>query len=409
LKKKRLVKHSSKRVVQKSSSRVKLASSSREKVFGVLPQPLPQAAEDILKVLGSGWIAEDAARVAGVNKSDVWYWKERFVFSGALITKESQVAETLGLPRKERRYSAGNPKYYILTPYGSKLLAGSDNGGGRLPVVFEDYPVKFLALRWERVGSVDWEKLGSPRNWQPFGFRVTGVRVVKTTKHVIVHPGPLKGFDPNALAADAGRIIERVRYILESDRFGMRLADDGEPLHGPMWQVFRPESRQWKQEGGVVKGSGVGALDASPKPWLRELSNVPHVEYEKAEHAAIAAGFPFLESSPGKVNAYNAVMFPTYLEEIHRTVLGLSARVDELTIGVGSVTQFEGQVSEVMRDLKSLAAALGKLENLDKIRESLQTVSGILSQLVDAEGNGSQGQASKSTQDNVQGGSQYVS
>jgi hypothetical protein len=364
-------------------------------VFGVLPQPLPQAAQDILKVLGSGWIAEDAARVAGVNKSDVWYWKERFVYSGALIPKESQDAETLGRPKRERRYSAGNPKYYILTPYGSKLLAGSDNVAGRLPVVFEDYPVKFLVLRWERVGSVDWEKLGSPRNWQPLGFRVGGVRVVKTTKHLIIHPGPLKGFDPDALAADAGRIIERVRYILESDRFEMRLADDGEPLHGPMWQV-------------LVKVSGVGGLDASPKPWLRELSNVAHVEYEKAEHAAIAAGFPSLESSPGKVNAYNAVMFPTYLEEIHRTVLGLSARIDDLTVEVGSVKQFEGQVSEVMKDLKTLAVALGKLENLDKIRDSLQTVSGILSQLVDAEGNSGQSQQPKGSI-SANGGNCYVS
>ncbi len=391
----RLVKHSSKGVVQKSSDGARLDASRRARVFGVLPQPLPQAAQDILKVLGSGWIAEDAARVAGVNKSDVWYWKERFVYSGALIPKESQDAETLGRPKRERRYSAGNPKYYILTPYGSKLLAGSDNVAGRLPVVFEDYPVKFLVLRWERVGSVDWEKLGSPRNWQPLGFRVGGVRVVKTTKHLIIHPGPLKGFDPDALAADAGRIIERVRYILESDRFEMRLADDGEPLHGPMWQV-------------LVKVSGVGGLDASPKPWLRELSNVAHVEYEKAEHAAIAAGFPSLESSPGKVNAYNAVMFPTYLEEIHRTVLGLSARIDDLTVEVGSVKQFEGQVSEVMKDLKTLAVALGKLENLDKIRDSLQTVSGILSQLVDAEGNSGQSQQPKGSI-SANGGNCYVS
>ncbi len=404
----RLVKHSSKGVVQKSSGAVKLDASPAARVFGVLPQPLPQAAQDILKVLGSGWIAEDAARVAGVNKSDVWYWKERFVYSGALIPKESQDAQTLGKPKKERRYSAGNPKYYILTPYGSKLLAGSDNVAGRLPVVFEDYPVKFVVLRWERLGSVDWEKLGSPRNWQPLGFRVGGVRVVKTTKHLIVHPGPLKGFDPDALAADAGRLIERVRYILESDRFEMRLADDGEPLHGPMWQVFRPESRKWVQEGGVVKVSGVGGLDASPKPWLRELSNVAHVEYEKAEHAAIAAGFPSLESSPGKVNAYNAVMFPTYLEEIHRTVLGLSARIDDLTVEVGSVKQFEDQVSEVMKDLKSLVTAFGKLENLDKIRESLQTVSGILSQLVDAEGNSGQNQQPKGSA-GVNGGNGYVS
>ena len=96
---------------------------------------------------------------------------------------------------------------------------------------------------------IDWERLGDVRNWVKLGFRVTGVRVVKTSKSVIVHPGPLKGFDVDQLEVDSGRIVERVRYILEV-QYGMQLSDDCEFLHGPMWQVFHPDAKkEWVKAG----------------------------------------------------------------------------------------------------------------------------------------------------------------
>ena len=394
VKKNLIVQHGSKKVVQRFNGNFELS---------VLPQPLPQAAKDILGVLGSGMVAADAVGIAGVVKSDVSYWKNRFVKSGALVLRESQDPLTLGKPKKDQRFSAGRPKYYDLTPYGSKLLTGSDNNVLRLPVVFEDMPVKFCVLRWERAGSIDWEKLGAPRHWCKFGFRVTGVHVVKTSKSIIIHPGPLKGFDVDALEVDSGRIVERVRYILEV-QFGMELSEECEFLHGPMWQVFRPEAREWIKVGSV-KVPGVGALDASPKPWLRELSDVPHLEFEDKRDAALAAVWPAVSGNPAKQNVSDAPFYPTYLREVHQMVTVLVGRVDSLTVEVGSVKKFEGEVSEVMKDLKALAAALGKLENLDKIRESLQTVSGILSQLFDAEGNGGQGKS----RDSGEGGKGYVS
>lgn len=90
----------------------------------MLPQPLPQAALDILGVLGAEGVAAEAVRIAGVVKSDVTYWKNRFVRSGALVQRESQDQKTLGKLAKDQRFSAGRPKYYDLTPYGSKLLTG---------------------------------------------------------------------------------------------------------------------------------------------------------------------------------------------------------------------------------------------------------------------------------------------
>jgi len=388
---KRRIKHCSKKPVQRFNGDFE---------HNVLPQPLSQAALDILGVLGADGVAGEAARLANVVKSDVSYWAKRFIKAGALVLRESQDPSTLGKPKKAQRIGPGLPKYYDLTPYGSKLITGSDNQL-RLPVVFEDYPVKFLVLRWERPGSIDWEKLGQPNNWNKFGFRVTGVHVVKTTKSVIIHPGPLKGFDVDALEVDSGRIVERVRYILEV-QFGMQLSDECDFLHGPMWQVYRPEAREWIKAGSV-KVSGVGALDESPKPWLKALNKVPHVEFNDKTHAAIAAAWPPIASDPRKRLATDASLYPLYLEEVHRMVTGLVSQVEVLTSEVSSVKNFEGQVSEVMTEFRRLSCALAKLENLDKICDSLQRITGILSKLVDVEDNGNS-QVVKGS-----GGKEYVS
>lgn len=79
-------------------------------------------------------------------------------------------------------------------------------------------------------------------------------------------------------------------------------------------------------------------LDASPKPWLKSLSKVPHVEFEKKEHAAIAAAWP-VASDPLKRNVSAAPMYPLYLEEVHRMVVGLVGQVEVLTVEVGRLVR----------------------------------------------------------------------
>ena len=174
-------------------------------------------------------------------------------------------------------------------------------------------------LQGERSASVDWVLMGEPRNWVKMGFRVGGVMVEKTSKHVIIHPGPVQGFDVDQLQVDFGRIVERVRYILEG-KFGMRLGDEAVFWHGLMWQVYHPDAKEWIKEGGI-KVPGFGALDASPAPWLR-AGRCPHVEFEKKEHAALArCGRRGVD--PGKRNASAAPMYPLYLEEIHQMTVCL--------------------------------------------------------------------------------------
>jgi hypothetical protein len=350
---KRRVKHRSIRTVQQFNGNFELGSSCRR--VKPLPDPLPQAAMDILRILGAGLTAGNAMAAAGVVKSDVSYWAKRFVANG-------------------------------------------------------EFPVKFSVLRWEPFGVIDWVKLGDVRNWQKMGFRVTGVRVVKTSKSVIVHPGPLAGFDVDELEVESGRIVERVRYILEV-QYKMQFDESKvEFLHGPMWQVFHPDAKAWVKEGGKVRVPGYGNLDESEKPWLKKLSGVPHVEFENKRHAAIAAAWP-VATDIQKRNASAAPLYPLYLEEIHRMVSFLVPRVEALEVNVEAIKGDQAQVSGVMAELKRLADSLSRLDNLERlpeISESLRKVAGVLNMLVDVEGSQGKGEQ-QSEVSKGSGGSEYVS
>lgn len=262
----RTVKPVSRKPVKKLNSNIELLA-------------LSPVARKILGCLGAEGVASEAANVAGCTKANVSYWTKRFLGAGVL-----------------RLQTGGFVKYYSLTPYGSKLLTGSE-GGFRFPVVLEDHAVKFRVLRRECV-ALDWRKLGSPRNWVKLGVRVGAARVVLNqgvVPSVVIHPGQLKGFDVDELEVDAGRVVEMVRGVLEG-KFGMRLSVEGVPLHKPVWQVYRPECRAWF-EAGSVDVKGVGRLDHSPP------SRVPHLEYDRKGLAVSAVNFPLvLESVEAKVD-----------------------------------------------------------------------------------------------------------
>lgn len=52
------------------------------------------------------------------------------------------------------------------------------------------------------------------------------VRVLKTPRHTIIHPGKLRDFDADQLLVTAGQIVGRVRLELMV-RFGMVLSEEG--------------------------------------------------------------------------------------------------------------------------------------------------------------------------------------
>ena len=187
----------------------------------------------VLRVLGTpDCTASDAAKIVGCSKSLVSHWKDHAIKVGAL-----------------RLQTDGIVKYYELTPFGLKILASSTDftTGERCVAVgvvhvLEDHAVKFEILKEEdKHHPVDWKKLGQPRNWVKLGFKLGNVRVVKTSRHIIIHPGKLRDFNADQLLVTAGQIVGRVRLELMV-RFGMVLSEEGVALHDPVWEVFTPEA-----------------------------------------------------------------------------------------------------------------------------------------------------------------------
>ena len=254
----------------------------------------------ILKSLGAGNTATDTARDLGCTKANITYWKNKFLDMDALRLQCRDVFIT-----------------YSLTPFGLKLLTGSEEGFSGEVFVLEDHAVKFGIIEPEKT-CIDWCKLGQPRNWEKLGFKVGNVRVVKTSKSIIIHPGKLKGFDIDELEVSAGQIIERVRVFLQN-RFGMVLSEEGIPLHKPIWQVFSPEAEEWAKAG-TVKVNGIGQLDKSP-PDRRA-----HREYDK------------------KQLAIDAVMAPAILENLERKVDAIAENVGRLIGAVDNLSDVLGKL-----------------------------------------------------------------
>jgi hypothetical protein len=236
----------------------------------------------VLRVLGTpDCTASDAAKIVGCSKSLVSHWKDHAIKVGAL-----------------RLQTDGIVKYYELTPVGLKILASSTDftTGERCVAVgvvhvLEDHAVKFEILKEEdKHHPMDWKKLGQPRNWVKLGFKLGNVQVVKTSRHIIIHPGKLRDFNADQLLVMAGQIVGRVRLELMV-RFGMVLSEEGVALHDPVWEVFTPEAEALEGAGTFkvhMADGALGGLDNSPPDRKR------HFEYNRKELAVAAVRSPEL-------------------------------------------------------------------------------------------------------------------
>ena len=132
--------------------------------------PLSKNGQQILKLLGAGNPASKVAGIVGCSRSNVCYWKDKFLSMGAI---KLQVRDAVHI--------------YHITPYASKVLTRSE---GYFPEVccLEDHAIKFEVKELERL-PLNWKRLGRPRNWEKLGVRIGNVRVVRTTKSIIIHPG----------------------------------------------------------------------------------------------------------------------------------------------------------------------------------------------------------------------------
>jgi len=243
---------------------------------------LPEKAKTILKLLGVGNCARDVAKTVPCAKSNVHYWKNKFLNIGALRLVVKDVF-----------------KEYALTPYGSKLLTTSESGVCEEVCCLEDYAVKFGVLDWGRADRLDWRKLGRPRNWGKLGVKIGAVRVVRTSKSIIVHPGKLRGFDEDELLMFSGRIVERVVMVLEN-HFGMVLDANSIPLHEPITRFYSEEAKELVRKYGTTIVEEVGSIDNSPP------ERIPHEEYRGRDLAKTRLLMPLkiqkLEQQFGELN-----------------------------------------------------------------------------------------------------------
>ena len=249
--------------------------------------PLTEKGKKILKLLGAGNPGSKVAEAVPCSRSNVSYWKDKFLSIGAL---RLQVRDVVHI--------------YKLTPYGTKILTMSE---GFFPEVccLEDYAVKFRVLEWERV-PLDWKRLGRPRNWEKLGVRIGNVQVVRTSKSIIVHPGRLRGFDVDELLMLSGRIVERVRMVLEN-KFGMLLSNVGVPLHDPITRFYSEEAKELVRKFGTTIVEQVGSIDDSPP------EKIPHEEYR------------------GRDLGKARLLMPLNIRRLEQRVGGVEEKVDKLS------------------------------------------------------------------------------
>ena len=132
---------------------------------------------------------------------------------------------------------------------------------------------RWIIARARRADRLDWRKLGMPRNWKKLGVKIGSVRVVKTSKSIIIHPGRLRGFDVDELLMISGRIVERVKMVLEN-HFDMLLEEPSVPLHQPITRFYSEEAKELVRKFGTTVVEDVGSIDNSPP------ERVPHEEYK---------------------------------------------------------------------------------------------------------------------------------
>ena len=88
---------------------------------------------------------------------------------------------------------------------------------------------------------------------------------------MIIHPCRLRGFNVDELLMLSGRIIERVRMVLDK-RFQLILDDTGSSLHQPITRFYSEEAKELVKFGTTIV-ENVGSIDNSPP------ERVPHEEY----------------------------------------------------------------------------------------------------------------------------------
>jgi DNA-binding transcriptional ArsR family regulator len=258
-----------------------------------------------------------------------------------------------------RRLKRSNIVDYELTERGQNFLISCEgvlfsSGVFRLHRCFFKFPI----FREGVYPAADFRRV-EMQNWTALLGLEQGVKVRHTTTSWIVHVETLYGRSPGELVTVAKNLADRVAKGLMC-KYGCLLG-----------------------EGAINKRHELGVDDP-----VANLLN---------RYFTVSTPKRVIDDSPGE-------------DEGELDHLGRDAAVEYLMMPE-RVKKLEGQVGNVLSDLEKIGACLEKLPNLqklEKIGDNLQTITGILSQLVDAEGNSGQSQQFKGSS-SADGGNGYVS
>jgi hypothetical protein len=196
-------------------------------------------------------------------------------------------------------------------------------------------------------------------NWTALLGTEQGVKVRHTTTSWIVHVETIYGRSPGELVTLAKNLADRVAQGL-ANKYGVVLG-----------------------QGAINKRHELGVDDP-----VAQLLN---------RYFCVSTPKRVIDDSPGE-------------DEGELDHIGRDAAVEYLMMPE-RVKKLEGQVENVLSDLDKISVALEKMPNLEKLEtigDNLQKITGILSQLVNAEGNSGESQESKGSASSV-GGQGYVS
>lgn len=173
----------------------------------------------ILKYIHAGNYPAKIARVLGLSRQHVHYYIKKMRKAG--LIKRSRVKW---------------PAFYSLTPRGKKVLTRCERLAPgflfRLHNVVFRYPL--LACDCELAGWVRVQK----RNWAASFGKVLGVRVEKTTRHILVYCDVVEGYGPDELLLRAKDQADRVAVALQV-KYGMKVGL-GKLCRKPHFGVYDP-------------------------------------------------------------------------------------------------------------------------------------------------------------------------
>ena len=222
----------------------------------------------ILKMLDAGNYPAKIARMLGMSKPHVSYYIKKMRQAGLV-----------------KRKNVKWPAFYVVTEKGKKILTRCEGSAPEFVFRLHRCGFKYPLL----VGSEsvpDWRHVAKA-NWTALIGDEAGVRVEKTTRHVIVWCESISGRDPDDLLLQAKAMADRVAASL-CVKYGLRLGDGRlvpkrhVGVYDPVIELLSKRFEISDDVGKIDRSEGMGEIDwfsvKAAKDYLLMPSRVENLE-----------------------------------------------------------------------------------------------------------------------------------